>query len=138
MSNCSSAGSASAGTLDSIARMQPRSAVTMNDRLHRRQLVHRGEALLATMARALHAPKGQLDSPARRKAVDIYLSGPDLPREPHGAAAIGGPDAGQKAELAVIRQTQRVRLVLERHHAEHRSEHLLARQRIVGRNGTVE
>src|SRR4051812_14164094 len=86
----------------------------------------------------LPAETGRLEAPERRPVphrrmrVHRQIAGLDAAADPKRAADVTRPDRSRQAEVAVVRDPDRVRLVVERHHRDDRPEDLLT-QHPVGR-----
>src|SRR6188472_1246333 len=95
------------------------------DRLQRREAVERLEALLAAVARVLHAAEGQLDAAARAVVVDEDLAAAQRPRHPHLPAAVAGPHARDETVPGAVGYRDGLGLAVERDQHLHRAEDLL-------------
>src|SRR4051794_29206113 len=62
----------------------------------------------------------------RRVRVDAEVAGLDAARDPQPATEVAGVDGAGEAVLGVVRLRDRVGLVVEGHHGDHRPEDLLA------------
>src|SRR6185312_11466472 len=92
------------------------------------------EALLAAVAGALDAAERQLDAAAGAEIVDEDLPGFERPRKAQLPPAILRPDAGDEAVGRAVGDADRLVLLAEADGAEHRAEHLLLRQAVLGRH----